>query len=118
MAEATFAKLNDGSWGIRGKDLAEGRIVVVERKDTTTVRKTVGAVLWRGQDGMTLARIAEEGASEQGRRPAPRETHHHGSRGRGRRSGCSCSDPGCECNQDHCMCDSSCNCRGGNIYNC
>lgn len=30
---------------------------------------------------------------------------------------CFCADPACEC-ADRCMCDSSCNCRGGNIYDC
>ena len=82
MNTATFAKLNDGSWGLRIQgDASEGDTVLTVRKDGTKSIKTVGAILFK-RDGLTLARIQEGGS-----RPAPNSTY-----ARRRRP---CGYPGC-----------------------
>ena len=55
----TYAKLKDGSWGIRGSGLTPGASVTVTKRDGSTKTETVGAVLWTAPDGsVALASIA------------------------------------------------------------
>lgn len=58
---ASFAKLRDGSWGLRIAGPAiEGSAVAVTKRDGTVSMETVGRVLWSGQ-GVTLATVAATG---------------------------------------------------------
>lgn len=61
---ATYAKLKDGSWGLKGSNLVEGASVTVTKKSGETKSERVGKVLFRGADGTCFARI--EGASRGG----------------------------------------------------
>lgn len=58
----TFAKLMDGTWGIRGGGLVPGASVTVRKRSGEARRVTVGQVVWTGKDRRTgqsisLARI-------------------------------------------------------------
>lgn len=53
----TFAKLNDGRWGLRGKGLKTGQKVTVTKRSGETKTCVVERVLWCGQDGTQLASI-------------------------------------------------------------
>lgn len=54
----SFAKLNDGSWGIRVYgSVAIGDRVQVTKKDNTTSLQTVVRVVWTG-NGVSLCEIA------------------------------------------------------------
>lgn len=60
---ATFAKLRDGSWGLRVKgQVSSGQSVTVTKKSGGSEVKTVGRVLWSG-DGVSLCTIAGGGSS-------------------------------------------------------
>lgn len=61
---ATYTKLRDGSWGLRGSGLASGRIVSVTKRDGTVKTETVGRVLWTGSDGTCLATIQQSSAGQ------------------------------------------------------
>jgi hypothetical protein len=104
----TFTKLRDGSWGLRIEGSAQnGQSVTVTKKSGEQEVKQVGKVLWTG-NGISLATIASNGNGHS----------HSSSRGRGRSygdGGCSCDD---DCCSRRCQCDRTCNCRGGNIYDC
>jgi hypothetical protein len=53
MAEVTYTKLRDGSWGLRGADIRkgdEGCTVTVQKKDGTTKDEVIDRVVWRGRD--------------------------------------------------------------------
>lgn len=54
---ASYSKLRDGSWGLRGKDLVAGATITVTKKSGGTKVETVGRILWRGEDGTCLASI-------------------------------------------------------------
>lgn len=54
---ATYTKLRDGSWGIRGARLTAGASVTVTKRDGTAKVETVGRILWTGPDGTCLATI-------------------------------------------------------------
>lgn len=56
----TFAKLNTGDWGIRGKGLIEGAPATVTKRDGTSKSVTVGRIVSTGADGMVLATIAAD----------------------------------------------------------
>lgn len=60
IQEATFAKLRDGSWGVRvpGTDVEAGDSVTVTRKDGRKVPVVIEAIEYRGQ-GYTLARVPQ-----------------------------------------------------------
>lgn len=60
----TFTKLRDGSWGLRGHDLVVGEWVTVEKKNGRSSRMVVGALVWKGSDGLCLCRIAEKPKTE------------------------------------------------------
>lgn len=62
MSTATYAKLRDGSWGIRVQGIvASGAVVDVRKKSGETKREIVAAVLWTGQ-GVSLCSIAGSSA--------------------------------------------------------
>lgn len=55
----TFAKLQDGNWGIRGEGLVAGAKVTVTKKDGSTKVVEVGAIVWTAPDGkVSLATVA------------------------------------------------------------
>lgn len=54
---ATFAKLRDGNWGLRGMNLKEGEFVTVSRRDGSKTKMQVGTIVWTGSDGATVAQI-------------------------------------------------------------
>jgi hypothetical protein len=56
---ATFTKLRDNTWGLRGYNLIEGSSVTVAKRDGSKSVLQVGKVVWRGPDGTCLAQIAE-----------------------------------------------------------
>jgi hypothetical protein len=91
--KVTYAKLNDGSWGIRADGaLAVGQTVTVTKRDGTTKSETVGRVIWKG-DGVTLAAIGTTPSSSANTTrtatlPAPRR--RRAGNGLGSRTGCSC----------------------------
>lgn len=65
--DTTWARLKDGSWGLRGHRLASGDEVDVVRKDGTQARVLVGEVVWRDpHDGTTLATVAQIKGSTRG----------------------------------------------------
>jgi hypothetical protein len=57
--ETTYAKLRNGSWGLKGLNLSDGALVTVVKRDGSSKSERVGRILWRGQDGACLACIAE-----------------------------------------------------------
>jgi hypothetical protein len=60
MTECTYRKLRTGDWGICGPDLRTGDRVIVRKRDGQARPATVGAIVWTGDDGTTIARIAPE----------------------------------------------------------
>lgn len=67
--KATYCKLRDGSWGIRGgANLKEGARVLVSKKDGTTKAETVGRIIW-SKDGVRIAALTRSGSArgERGR---------------------------------------------------
>ncbi len=72
MAKATFAKLNDGSWGLRHvgeQALCVGEEVYIARRAGGGTTGWVSRVLWTGQDRdgqgtVTLASFANEAPQE------------------------------------------------------
>jgi hypothetical protein len=76
MATATWTRLRDGSWGVRGENLVPGNPVVVTRKDGTRSTVTVGEIVWVGhsvgQDNLVLATVEVTRPRKATPRPAPR----------------------------------------------
>lgn len=105
---ASYTKLRDGTWGIRGPlpAPATGQVVSVQTKAGAVKSETVGRVLWTGTDYQGQpAYLATIGA-----RP---------SRGTAKaRSGYGCDCEDCHGRCPNCRCDALCVCRGGNIYGC
>jgi hypothetical protein len=56
---ATYAKLRDGSWGVRvqGGGVEPGETVTVTKKSGETKVERIGRVLWNG-DGISLCTLA------------------------------------------------------------
>ena len=105
----TFAKLNTGDWGLRGpaSQLISGATVTVAKKSGETKQLVVGQILY-SRDGQAMATIGSSSSHAYG--------YDHGhSHVRHSRNGCSCT---CENCNGRCQCDSTCNCRGGNIFDC
>lgn len=87
----TYYKLKDGNWGIKSTEkVSVGDSVIVTKKSGDTKEETIKSIVF-SKDGITLCSIVH-------------------------RNGCSCSESGC-C-RPTCRCDTSCNCRGGYIYDC
>lgn len=57
-AVITFARLDDGEWGIKGVGLVGGDVVTVTKKDGTTVERVVGEVV-KTRDGYDYATIVQ-----------------------------------------------------------
>jgi hypothetical protein len=57
-AVITFARLDDGEWGIKGVVLVGGDVVTVTKKDGTTVERVVGEVV-KTRDGYDYATIVQ-----------------------------------------------------------
>jgi hypothetical protein len=101
MAEATYTKLRNDTWGIRVQGPAvPGDTVEVTTRAGETKKEVVEKVVWEG-DGVTICAIVRTEAS------AP---------SRPRRGQCACTDAGC-C-RPRCECARHCICRGGNIWDC
>ncbi len=91
-----YAKLNDGSWGIRSdKKLVVGQCIIVAKRDGTSKSETVSRVVTSGAD-YCIASIRSSAASPS---YASRRTSSP------RRRRCSdgffsdtCRRPGCNCN--------------------
>lgn len=90
--ECTYKKLNDGTWGISGRNLTVGQTVVVRKKSGETKRETVAAIKWKGSDGFCYASIvAGDSSNSSGSnhstqtRSTTRRTSSGGSRRRSRR---------------------------------
>lgn len=68
-ASITWAKLKDGSWGIRSTSaLRVGSSVVVARKDGTKSNVTVGKEVWSGS-GVWLYSLKKAGTSQTHKNP-------------------------------------------------
>jgi hypothetical protein len=102
MAEATYTKLRNDTWGIRVQGTAvPGDEVEVTTKAGETKKEVVERVLWEG-DGVTICAIVRAESSSAGPRPL--------------RAPCACHDQNC-C-RPRCECEAHCVCRGGNIWDC
>lgn len=81
--QATWTKLNDGSWGVRVPGRATvGQRIEVSRRDGTRETKTVGAVLWTGtaRDGRPASLVSIVASARRA----------NAGDGHGRWTGCSC----------------------------
>lgn len=58
MAEATWKKLDDGSWGVwvEKRKVKEGSIVGVKKADGEITEETIDKVIWEG-DGVRLCTV-------------------------------------------------------------
>jgi hypothetical protein len=61
--KVTFTKLKNGRWGLRvalapNELVTTGQAVMAIRKDGSTERKTLGALVWQGPDGATGNKVA------------------------------------------------------------
>lgn len=61
---ATYAKLRDGSWGVRttGCERLAGDVVTVTKRSGEAKTETLGSLVWSG-DGVSLWRIAARAIS-------------------------------------------------------
>lgn len=61
MAQATYSKLRDGSWGVRvvGASVRPGEVVTVEKRSGERKQETVSRVIWSG-NGVVLAAIERQ----------------------------------------------------------
>ena len=57
VPEVNYAKLPDGSWGIKGKGLTVGAAVTVVRKDGTKSEETVKDIVRTDADGFVFASV-------------------------------------------------------------
>jgi hypothetical protein len=119
MAEATYTKLRNDTWGIRVKGPAvPGDTVEVTTKAGETKKEVVERVLWEG-DGVTICAVVRTESSSAGPRPrrAPCIVVEDGEApSRPRRAPCACHDQNC-C-RPRCECEAQCVCRGGQVYDC
>lgn len=66
---ASYAKLRDGSWGIRVQGAAApGETITVTKRSGETKQETVARVLWSG-NGVSLCSIERDGGSRRGGYP-------------------------------------------------
>lgn len=113
----TYMMLNDKSWGVRAKGHIPGvgDKVIVNKKNGTSKYETISKVLWQGNDDDgTLVAICTIVPSWAGPGQAARSLPHRPAPKK--QGGCSCRD--CEYCSPKCLCSQTCNCRGGNIYDC
>jgi hypothetical protein len=67
---ATYTKLRDGSWGIKGQGVQEGQTVLVTKRSGENVHERVGKILWQGSDGTVIATLASGASVSTARRTA------------------------------------------------
>jgi hypothetical protein len=78
---ATFAKLKDGSWGVRSEvELTSGSSVTVKKRDGSRSTATVGRLVWAG-DGAWLYALSGR-AGHSGARQQCAECGRHSASGR------------------------------------
>jgi hypothetical protein len=65
----SYTKLRDGSWGVRGSEVAEGATIEVKKQSGEVKMETVGRVLWKG-DGVAIGTIARQATAPQPRAQA------------------------------------------------
>jgi hypothetical protein len=87
---ATFAKMKDGNWGIRGNGAAPapGAIVNVRKADGSSSTVTVAAVVGKFSDGNWIASIVKSAPSGSAR-PASSAPRYVKASGKCRQRGCS-----------------------------
>lgn len=76
---ATYTKLRDGSWGIKGTGLTPGARVTVTKRDGETKEETVRAILWTGPDGTQLATLHAGQRASRSTGSSPRRRRRGGS---------------------------------------
>lgn len=69
---ATWTKLRNGSWGVKGAFLSPNDSVVVVKRDGTRKAVVVDRIVWQGEDGACIASIRQASAS---RRPGVTRNH-------------------------------------------
>ena len=106
----TFTKLQNG-WGVKGPGLTPGAKVEVEKRDGSRTTVTIDRIVATTAGGWMAATIVATPAASRNTRA---NLAGYSSRSY-RRSSCGCDCENCE---SGCQCDSTCNCRGGNIYDC
>lgn len=57
---ATFTKLRSGAWGVKGHNLASGRIVRVTKRSGESQMVTIDRVMWHDASGLAIASIAAD----------------------------------------------------------
>lgn len=88
---ATYTKLRNGSWGIKGSGLKPGREVTVRKRNGELHEVTVGRIVWRG-DGVMIASIEEPSTRHQRGYRRPRAEIRNGFC-----MGCGAEDWDCTC---------------------
>ena len=95
MANATWSKLKDGSWGVRGEALLPGSSVTVTRKDGSKSVVVVGSIVWADPNSTLVLATVETAPSKPKSNPqaapAPRRSNP-------RRGWRPCGYPGCNPN--------------------
>lgn len=66
MANITYKKMKDGTWGLAGRNLVPGTTVTVTKKSGEIKREVVGSIVWKGTDGLCFTTINTNQSS-----PAP-----------------------------------------------
>lgn len=69
---ATFTKLRNGSWGIKGHGLYAGWGATVTKRDGSTTDVSVERILWTGDDGLSIATFTPEESMRRVRKPRGR----------------------------------------------
>lgn len=63
---ASYHKLKDGTWGVKGTWLKSGKRVCITRRNGAQRIETVGRILWEGPDGIQLATLKSTVERERG----------------------------------------------------
>ena len=92
---AFYIKLDDGSWGAKGRGLVEGEIVEVRKRNGSSSMHTIGPIV-REEDGEQIAQLVKIPQAKIG-------------------SYCKCHR---DCCQSGCSCEATCKCRGGQAKAC
>ena len=56
-ATATFTKLRNGSWGVKGHGLMAGQVAFVAKRDGARKQVRIDKIIWTGEDGTQIASI-------------------------------------------------------------
>ena len=103
----SYAKLKDGSWGVRGPValIVDGASVVVHKRDGKTQNETIAQVLWSG-DGVAVAAVVVR---------SPRVQRNGEGNGARRRGGGCHTDGNCS---SMCSPTGGCPCADGGWFRC